>query len=107
MMRFRNILIVFTLLSAGCSSVPLQRARTDFYSGNLARADSVLGECADTQERNRLLCYMEKGIILHYMKSYEESTQVLLKASQFVKDQDQISIKDQATAVMINDMTAT
>ena len=107
MMHIRNFLIVFALLSAGCSTVPLQRARTDFFSGNLARADNVLGECTGISERNRLLCYMEKGVILHYMKEYENSTKVLLEASRFIKDQDQISIKDQSTSVLINDKTAT
>ena len=107
MIRVGNILVVFALLFAGCSTVPLQKARTDFFAGNLARADNTLGECTDTPERNRLLCYMEKGIILHYMKSYEESTGILLKVSQFVKDQDQVSITEQSEAVMINDMATT
>lgn len=106
-MRFRHIILIFVVLTAGCTSIPLNRARTDFYSGNLALADSALGECTETPKRDRLICYMEKGVILHYMKDYEGSTQALLKASQFVRDQDQISIKDQSTAVMINDMTAT
>ena len=107
-MRLRHILIIILLfLSSGCTSLPLKKARTDFYSGNLARADSVLGECKEIPKRNRLLCYMEKGVILHYMDAYEESTNALLNASRFVRDQDQISIKDQSTAVMINDMTAT
>ena len=106
-MCIRNFLLVFILFFVGCSTLPLKRARTDFFSGNLVQADNVLGECADTPEKDRLLCYMEKGTILHYMKSYKESTQVLLKASQFIKDQDQISIKDQSTSVLINDKTAT
>jgi uncharacterized protein len=41
------------------------------------------------------------------MEEYEESTRALLKAFEFVKDEDQISIKDQSMSVMINDMTAT
>jgi len=87
--------------------MPLQKARSDFYSGNLAGADNVLKKCTGIQEKDRLLCYMEKGIVLHYMKDYEESTQALLEASRFIRDQDTISIKEQATAVIINDMTAT
>ena len=106
-MRLRNIILIFIFLSAGCTNLPLQRARSDFYSGDLSRADTVLGECTDTPKRDRLLCYMEKGIILHYMGTYEESTQILLKASQFVREEDQISIKDQSTSVLINDMTST
>lgn len=106
-MRFRITLLLLVVFSAGCANLPLQRARSDFYSGNLDQADSILGDCSGTPERNRLLCYMEKGVVLHYMGAYDESTSVLLKASRFVKDQDQISIKEQSTAVMINDMTTT
>ena len=106
-MRFRNILFILFIISAGCTSIPLQRARTDFYSGNPEQADYVLGDCLGTHKRDRLLCYMEKGIILHYMGEYEESANILLKASRFAKDQDQISITDQSSAVMINDMTTT
>ncbi len=50
---------------------------------------------------------MEKGLILHYLEEYEKSTQILLEASQFVKKEDQISISDQSSAIMINDMAAT
>lgn len=106
-MRVRYFILLFFFISSGCTGVHLERARTDFYSDNLARADSSLGECIDTPERSRLLCYMEKGIVLHYMKEYKESTRELLKASEFIRDHDQVSIRDQSTSVMINDMTAT
>ena len=106
-MRLRNAILIFVLFTAGCTSIPLQRARTDFYSGNLSQAEDALGECTNIPKKNRLLCYMEKGVILHYMKEYENSTKVLLEASRFIKDQDQVSIKDQSTSVLINDKTAT
>ena len=107
MMNFRTILSIFVILSAGCSSLSLQKARTEFYSGNLVQADHVLEGCKEISERNRLLCYMEKGLILHYLEEYEKSTQILLEASQFVLKEDQISISDQSSAIMINDMAAT
>ncbi|NLD36054.1 MAG: hypothetical protein GX654_04215 [Desulfatiglans sp.] len=106
-MRHRYILLIVILLLSGCAGRPLQKARLDFFSGNLAAADKTLGDCLQLPSRNRLLCYMEKGLILHYMGAYEESTDILLRASRFVKDQDFVSIKDQSAAVMINDLTAT
>ncbi len=106
-MRLRYILIILAFLLSGCTSLPLKKARMDFFSGNPAEADKTLGECSEIPERDKLLCYMEKGIILHYMGEYEASRDILLKASQFVKDQDYISVKDQSTAVMINDLTTT
>lgn len=106
-MRLRYLLLLFLIFASGCTTIPLQKARADFFSGNPAEADKALGECSRIPERDRLLCYMEKGIILHYMGEYGASRDTLLKASQFLKDQDFISVKDQSTAVMINDLTAT
>lgn len=94
------------LLVSGCSSLPLQKARTAFYVGNLVEADQILKECDGISQKNKLLCYMEKGLILFYMGAYAKSTQVLLKASALIKEQDQISIKDQSSAVLINDRVA-
>ena len=107
MMYFRTILSIFIIISVGCLSFSLQKARTEFYSGNLVQADHILEECKEISERNRLLCYAEKGLILHYLEEYEKSTQILLKASQFLFKEDQISISDQSSAIMINDMAAT
>lgn len=98
---------MFILLVSGCSSLPLQKARTAFYVGNPVEADRILKECDQVSQKNKLLCYMEKGLILYYMAEYEKSTQVLLKASALIREQDQISIKDQSSAVLINDSVAT
>ncbi len=103
MVNFKVFLPVFILLIIGCSSLPLQKARTEFYSGDLARADNILEGCNGISEKDLLLCYMENGLILHYMGAYEESTEVLLKASQLIKRQEQISISEQSASVLIND----
>jgi uncharacterized protein len=107
MSKLRVIFLAFILLSTGCSSLPLQQARTEFYSGNFARADQILDECKGITEKDRLICYMEKGIILYYSDEYEESTQALLEASRFMKSQDQISITEQSSALLINDRVNT
>lgn len=103
MVNFKVILPVFILLIIGCTSLPLQKARIEYYSGDLARADNILEGCKGISEKDLLLCYMEKGLILHYMGAYEESTEVLLKASQLIKRQEQISISEQSASVLIND----
>jgi hypothetical protein len=107
MVKFKVFLPVFILLMIGCSSLPLQKARTEFYSGDLARADNILEGCKGISEKDLLLCYMENGLILHYMGEYEESTEVLLKASNLIKRQEQISISEQPASVLINDRVKT
>ncbi|MFC1493640.1 hypothetical protein ACFL6W_00005 [Thermodesulfobacteriota bacterium] len=107
MIKFRIIIILLILILSGCAGSSLQRARTQFYSGNLSRADHILEECKGVTKKDRLLCYMEKGIILFDMESYEESTEALLKASRLIKEQDHVSVKDQSSAVLINDRVMT
>ena len=107
MVNFKVIFPVFILFIIGCSSLPLKNARTEFYSGDLAGADDILEGCKGISERDLLLCYMEDGLILHYMGAYEESTELLLKASQLMKRQEQISIAEQSASVLINDRVNT
>src|SRR4030042_216129 len=107
MVNFKIICPVVFRLMIGCSSLPLQKARTEFYSGDLANADNILEGCKGISEKDLLLCYMENGLILHYMKAYEESTDVLLKASQLIKRQEQISITEQPVSILINDRVKT
>lgn len=102
-----SLAIIVILFLTGCTSLPLRKARTEFYSGNLNEADYALEGCKGVSEKDLLLCYMEKGLILHYMEVYEESTDVLLKASQLIKSQEQISVTEQSSAVVINDNVTT
>lgn len=99
--------IIAILLTTGCSSVPLERARTEFYSGNLNEAEYILEGCEGVKDKDLLLCYTEKGLILHYMEVYEESTQVLLKASQLIESQDIVSVSEQSSAVVVSDNVTT
>jgi uncharacterized protein len=95
------------LLSTGCANVPLQKARYAYYSGDPASADTILEGCKGISDKDLLLCYMEKGLILFYQEQHEKSAEELLKASRFIKDQDQISITEQSSAVVVNDWAIT
>ncbi len=50
--------------------------------------------------RDRLLYYMEKGLILHHLAKYEESVQTLLQAVQLMEEQDYISAGEQAVSLV-------
>lgn len=104
-MNPRIIAAIFIFFTAGCTSIPLEEARSTFCSLNLVRAEHVFKECKEVSKRDRLLCFMEGGLILYERDAYNESTEVLLKASQIIKEQDIVNISDQASAVMINDKT--
>jgi uncharacterized protein len=98
---------IILILSSGCANVPLQKARNAYYSGDLSKADDILEGCKGISDKDLLLCYMEKGLILYYQEQYDKSTEALLKASKFIKDQDQISVTEQSSAIVINDRVIT
>lgn len=101
------LFVVILILSSGCANVPLQKARNAYYSGDLAKADDILEGCKGISDKDLLLCYMEKGLILYYQEQYDKSAEALLKASKFIKDQDQISVTEQSSAVVVNDWVIT
>lgn len=103
MVYLRVIFILIILFSSGCTGTRLQKARSAFYSGNPDRAVDILEECRGISRKDRLLCYMEGGVILYDLEAYNKSTDVLLKASQLMERQDHVSISDQSSAILIND----
>jgi len=107
MNAIKTILVYSIILLAGCSTLPLDKARKSYNSGNLQEAESLLGVCDNTPKRDLLLCYMDKGLILHYLGQYELSSRYLLKASRLMVEQDQVSITDQSSGVLLNDKVTT
>lgn len=98
---WRSFLLCWLILFfAGCASAPLKTARSDFYGGRLDRAAETLAEPSDVSSRDRLLFYMERGVILHHAGAYEESIATLLKASELIKQQDIISAGEQAGSMV-------
>ncbi len=88
------------VLFSGCASAPLNTARSDFYGGRPDRATQVLAEPSDVSRRDRLLFYMERGVILHYAGNYAESIATLLKAAELIKQQDVISATEQTGSLV-------
>ena len=102
-MKSRIIITILILLCAGCTSIPLGKVRNLHYSEKPACANLILEECRGVSRKDRLLCYMEGGLILHDQEAYKDSTNVLLKASGLIQKQDIVNIKDQSSAVITND----
>lgn len=88
------------LFLAGCASAPLSSARSDFYGGRLDKATQALSDPSDVSKRDRLLFYMERGVILHHAGQYEESIAALLNASELIKEQERISATEQAGSMV-------
>lgn len=94
------VFIGLSVLAFGCATGPLGTARTQFYSGNPSGAVETLSKVTNISVRNKLLYYMEKGLMLHDLGRYEESVAVLLKASELIESQDVVSVTEQSTSLV-------
>ncbi len=93
-------MLAMFLVFSGCASAPLKQARSDFYGGRLDQAADALSEPTDVANRDRLLFYMEKGVIQHHAGDYKESIDTLLEASSMIRQQDYISAREQAGSMV-------
>ena len=106
--RFKGRLpgVFFCLLlwvAGGCASGKLQLARQSFYSGRLDHAAAVLADPTEIPRRDRLLYYMEKGVILHHWKDYSQSIRVLRQASDLMGSQEIVSASRQSASLLTSE----
>lgn len=87
----------------GCVSAPLNDARNEFYSGKPAEAVQTLSDTSQSSSRDKLLFYMEKGLILHHMGDYDKSSKEFLKAANLVKRQDYVSVSEQSVSLVTSE----
>jgi uncharacterized protein len=99
---FRKHLVLWCLsaLLSGCVSGNLTKARNDYYSGRPDQAVEALADPDDVSSRDRLLYFMDKGLILHHLGMYTESTRSLLSAVGLMEEQDRISMGQQAISLV-------
>jgi hypothetical protein len=100
--HFRTCLVAWCLAAcfSGCVSGNLVKARSHFYTGRPDQAAEALPDPQSVRGRDRLLYYMDKGLILHHLAKYEESVQTLLQAVQLMEEQDYISAGEQAVSLV-------
>jgi len=91
------------LILSGCASARLSRARAEFYRGDPLKAASDLKDPGSVSNRDRLLFFMEKGLILYEAGKYEESIQALLKAAEKIREQEVISVSRQGTSLVTSE----
>ena len=97
----RTTLLVILLLG-GCATMPHDTVRHEFLQGRPEAAIATLDQQQDTS-RNRLLTLMERGLILHNLGRYEESTRAFIAAERLLEAWDYVSVSDQAKTLVVND----
>ncbi|MEW6079109.1 MAG: hypothetical protein AB1724_14960 [Thermodesulfobacteriota bacterium] len=99
----RFALLAAGLMLSGCAYGNLNLARDAFYRGDIAGASQALIDADKISSRDLLLYYMEKGAILHYSGNYEESVNLLLKASSLIEEQEIISASQQTVSLVTSE----
>ena len=100
-MKTQFLILSIILISTGCVSGPLQDARQAFYNQQPFKAAQLLD--TSVGKRDRLLHYMEKGQILHYLKQYEDSSREFLQSEIVMEQQDIVNLGQQSASMLTND----
>ncbi len=100
--------VVLVSLLVGCGLNPeknYQNIRPNMLAGNYDAADKYLDSVKEDfySKDNRLLYYMDKGMVLHLGKKYEQSNQFLEKAKATAEELWTESISANAAAWMTTD----
>ncbi len=102
---YRTSFLVLLLLLSGCAA-RLDKASEQYYSNQPDAALATLEKGDLFGQRNRLLFLMERGVVLHELERYRESSEVLLEAARLIEDNDFISLSEQATSLVTTEWLA-
>ena len=95
-------LLLAVALSSGCASVPLEDARHSFFANRVQEASRTLAE-APTPPHDKVLFYMERGLIRQAAGEYEASAKDLIAAYDELQRMTAISIGQDSASLLIND----
>lgn len=98
------LLAAVLLLQACASSGALQAARDQFRQGDTESALQTLSS-ADVAKRNRLLLYLDRGLIAQAAGNYTDSINALAQAADLVAQLDYVSVGEQTVSLVTNDWT--
>ncbi|MCP4353650.1 MAG: hypothetical protein GY795_50020 [Desulfobacterales bacterium] len=97
------LLLMCLIFFAGCSNAHLRDARKAFYNNQPQKAAETLSQAKSFSKRDKLLLFMEKGLILHHMGEYGESIKELRQASALMERQGVISVSRQTVSLVTTD----
>lgn len=96
------LLSLVAALQACATSGVLSVARDQFRHGSTSAALQTLAE-ADVSRRDRLLLYLDRGMIAQAVGRYEDSVAALERATRLIDELDYVSVKDQSASLLSSD----
>jgi len=103
MRAFALILLWPIIACAGSYAKKIQATETSFYSGDVDGAvASVTPLAQDSSSRDRLLFYMEAGVVFHTKGDYQTSNDIFRRADEMAEE-IKTSITDSTKAFLLSD----
>ncbi len=111
MIKFRNAILISILFSLiGCSNIRTRDAYKESLLENVQNRNflGAIKIIEDTKEKSfsdkdRVLYYLYKGVLLHYNQEYQESNIALTDAENAIEDLYTKSLSRAASSMLLND----
>lgn len=100
--RLALVLACLAVIQACATSSSLQLARDQFRHGSTDDALNTLSG-ADVSSRDRLLLYLDRGMVAQASGQYDNSIRAFERAIELVEQLDYVSVRDQSAALLTND----
>lgn len=105
-MKSKLLILAFSILVLNCASSYVKKIRATeeaFFGGDIDGAVSAITPLAqDSAARDRLLFYMEAGVVYHSKGDYKTSNEILLRADEMAEE-IKTSITDSTKAFFLSD----
>ncbi len=103
---WRCACLILCVSLGGCATAVFEEARSQYYAGDPVGGVALLDQAKLEDQipgRDTLLFHLERGLMLHRAGLYAESAKAFVQASILIKDDERISLSEQATSLLSND----
>lgn len=98
--------LLAAVLTAGCSSVSVEKARANFYAGRFAKANENLRSIT-SDNKDEILYLSERGMIRQNLRLYDESSKDWREATEINERLPDYSVTKQTASLLVNDRVLT
>lgn len=107
---WRCVGLILCVSLSGCATAVFDEARSQYYAGDPVAGVALLDQAVQEDkipERDSLLVFLERGLMLHRAGLYEESAKAFVQASAYIDQNQKISISEQSKSLLANDWSKT
>lgn len=98
--------LLAAVLTAGCSSVSIEKARANFYAGRFVQANENLKDIP-SGDKDEVLYLSERGMIRQTLRLYDDSNKDWRQATEINDQLAKYSISKETASLLVNDNVLT